>query len=735
MINQSNNLLDFDQPTPKNSTTATPVNNGLINECKEASLIGFETDQKINQSDQSTSYATTSNTSSYTTSSYNSTFITTTSHNTISSSYNSTNNHNITSAFATTSSFNPTSNHPTTSSQTTTTKEIDQSSNLTNQLISTNNEQNENDNQTNCSTTTPITSSTSNPTYSSTSSNTNPSYTLFNNSFNQGVSFYPSYYYYQTPFNSNQFNQNQFNRSQYDPSIYVQSTTSTNGNNPIINQLIRNSFSNYDQSTDSEQYLINSYYDELSDHLENGNQTSNYTSIPTANTTIDYQSPINQQQDQQFILENYHHLNHNSNQIAANNHQYIYENQVNNNYYADYIANRENVLNLNSMIIFDQSLVKRALECIKIFGIKNITCILLVLIPVFLATILVLVFTRRFKETDKTDKDDLHQYAIYAFVIFSIAFLLPFGLFFFVVLIHKIIKKYKKSFNSNFIVNEFNSDLLNDANHSIINSTNLLTNHPSSITTNHLINTANVGHHLQHPQLVNLTNHQIDLQRNGFHQTNSNNLSDNLQTGDGQTANLSIINQPIDNQQISTLNVNHLQFSNNRQLIDEMIVDFDQMDQIDEERTLQRLERLSRLIRQNAMTESSFDATTNSNLIYYEHDKPNDDKPPSYELALLCQCPKRDTIGCNDQQQKLLIKTTKDDKKPFKSSSTTKPITVNLNTTRSDQSNQTSQCDQSNQIDTNNLQTELRNLENRRRSSNGSNTEPPSYDKLFKSNQ
>lgn len=73
----------------------------------------------------------------------------------------------------------------------------------------------------------------------------------------------------------------------------------------------------------------------------------------------------------------------------------------------------------------------------------NITCLLLVLLPVLIAGLLILLFVLQ----EKQDKQDLHQYAIYAFIIFCVAFIFPFALFFFVVLINRIVHKYNKCFN------------------------------------------------------------------------------------------------------------------------------------------------------------------------------------------------------------------------------------------------------------------------------------------------
>lgn len=43
------------------------------------------------------------------------------------------------------------------------------------------------------------------------------------------------------------------------------------------------------------------------------------------------------------------------------------------------------------------------------------------------------------------DQSHLHEYAIYAFIIFSVASVFPFGLFFIVVVVEKIHSKYTRS--------------------------------------------------------------------------------------------------------------------------------------------------------------------------------------------------------------------------------------------------------------------------------------------------
>ena len=481
---------------------------------------------------------------------------------------------------------------------------------------------------------------------------------------------YSNYFYY--PNQTQQFNDSQFHN---------------------CNQLIRRN-SNYDQSTDSEQYLINSYY-ELSDHLTNLDPTA-VTTVQPAPTTTNYQTNL---QEQQFI-ENYQNLNHNSN-LQANNHNYIYE-----NYYTDYLNNRDQ---FNSIILFDSSIFKRIRE--KIF--KNLPCMLFVLIPIFFATILILVFIRQINKTDKTDKDDLHQYAIYAFIIFSVAFIFPFALFFFIVVVNKIIKKYNKLFNPNFINNEF-GDLLN-ANSIDPNLFNpqLVSASPPTVTT------AQYDQHTIDHQTSNLFN-QIDLQNQL--QTNHLLLSNSQLLHNNQLMHNNQDNQ----QQISTLNVNQLQYSNNRQLINEMIEEFDHMNQLDQERTLLRMnsiQRRQRLIRQNAF-ENVFECPTLqpenlSELLA------NEDKLPNYDEALLM--PKSD----NEQKKKENDKVNILDRS-LQSNFVNLNDDVNNEDVNNDDDNLNSS--QANNELTNLNQIELRNnLENRRRSSNGSSiqTEPPAYSSLY----
>ncbi|KAI1296857.1 hypothetical protein HDE_04990 [Halotydeus destructor] len=69
------------------------------------------------------------------------------------------------------------------------------------------------------------------------------------------------------------------------------------------------------------------------------------------------------------------------------------------------------------------------------------TCILLIVLPIFVASTFITYFLM--KNTSLGDQDHLHQYAIYAFIIFSAASVFPFALFFIVIIVEKIHSKYK----------------------------------------------------------------------------------------------------------------------------------------------------------------------------------------------------------------------------------------------------------------------------------------------------
>lgn len=71
------------------------------------------------------------------------------------------------------------------------------------------------------------------------------------------------------------------------------------------------------------------------------------------------------------------------------------------------------------------------------------TCLLLIVLPIFVASTFITYFLM--KNTSLGDQSHLHEYAIYAFIIFSVASVFPFGLFFVVVIIEKIHSKYKRS--------------------------------------------------------------------------------------------------------------------------------------------------------------------------------------------------------------------------------------------------------------------------------------------------
>lgn len=69
-----------------------------------------------------------------------------------------------------------------------------------------------------------------------------------------------------------------------------------------------------------------------------------------------------------------------------------------------------------------------------------ITCIVLLLLPISITATLISVFIIQNKTSNS--KDNLHEYAIYAFIIFSVAFIFPFALFFIIIFLNKIYTNY-----------------------------------------------------------------------------------------------------------------------------------------------------------------------------------------------------------------------------------------------------------------------------------------------------
>lgn len=72
---------------------------------------------------------------------------------------------------------------------------------------------------------------------------------------------------------------------------------------------------------------------------------------------------------------------------------------------------------------------------------RLLTGIVITILPIAITSTLICVFMMQ--------KTNLHQYAIYSFVIFCAAFVFPFALFFFTVILNKIYKFYKREIRSN----------------------------------------------------------------------------------------------------------------------------------------------------------------------------------------------------------------------------------------------------------------------------------------------
>lgn len=86
---------------------------------------------------------------------------------------------------------------------------------------------------------------------------------------------------------------------------------------------------------------------------------------------------------------------------------------------------------------------RRIHEHVRHLCAAHLTCVLLVLLPVLLAALLICAFVLQ----ERSDKQHLHQYAIYAFIVFCVAFICPFALFFVLVLVNKAVRKYHKCFH------------------------------------------------------------------------------------------------------------------------------------------------------------------------------------------------------------------------------------------------------------------------------------------------
>ena len=83
-------------------------------------------------------------------------------------------------------------------------------------------------------------------------------------------------------------------------------------------------------------------------------------------------------------------------------------------------------------------------RCCKVCNCSNriFTCIIITIIPIAITSTLICVFMMQ--------KTNLYEYAIYTFVIFCVAFVFPFALFFITVIFNKAYKCYKRMRNQNF---------------------------------------------------------------------------------------------------------------------------------------------------------------------------------------------------------------------------------------------------------------------------------------------
>lgn len=94
------------------------------------------------------------------------------------------------------------------------------------------------------------------------------------------------------------------------------------------------------------------------------------------------------------------------------------------------VANADTCSSVSSKTIFGARICNRNCRCTN----KLLTGVVITILPIAITSTLLFVFMMQ--------KTNLHQYAIYSFVIFCVAFVFPFALFFFTVIINKVIAFY-----------------------------------------------------------------------------------------------------------------------------------------------------------------------------------------------------------------------------------------------------------------------------------------------------
>lgn len=140
---------------------------------------------------------------------------------------------------------------------------------------------------------------------------------------------------------------------------------------------------------------------------------------------------------------------------------------------------------------------------------RVLTCIILTIIPIAITLTLICVFMMQ--------KTNLYEYAIYTFVVFCVAFVFPFALFFITVIFNKIYKFYKRiRINSTYNISNLHDNNTNHNNTNDISNNEFTSSSPSCpddaiICTVYPSDGQQQHHHdsSDHSYLFDMSHHQI----------------------------------------------------------------------------------------------------------------------------------------------------------------------------------------------------------------------------------
>lgn len=161
------------------------------------------------------------------------------------------------------------------------------------------------------------------------------------------------------------------------------------------------------QQQQHQQQNLHSYYGLNTDHYHHQHHEHGHHYYP--------QPPMTTPTAQQMLVTNTNNHQHQNNVITNNNHNGI--NNNNNRLSSEYPIGVHGV-------------EKRCCHSCRCSN-RLVTGIVITILPIAITSTLICVFMMQ--------KTNLHQYAIYSFVIFCVAFVFPFALFFFTVVLNKVI--------------------------------------------------------------------------------------------------------------------------------------------------------------------------------------------------------------------------------------------------------------------------------------------------------